>query len=917
MNGSPPLDYRVGTFATFRQQMLESLIETLPGWRPPGAGTADYATVLVELWAYVADVLTFYQERIANEAFLPTATGADSLRRLAELVRYRPLPGSAASTMLAFNLAKDTTVTIPARLRASSRAARGKPAVVFETDAAIAASDRRNAIPLASTAPANQFAAIEALAVLATATALTRPREMSAVFPRLAPVLLGDAFVAPSAPDQARPDPAPRSARQVVQAELRAISAVARTAPSTVVSGHATLSAATTDTMPNPGSGALGVRAVAFRGLNLGLRQGGFLLIVDSYDTDGVPTDNGRVREIVGVEEDRRAKTTSVSWLEDTAYVYRSADPAVYAFGVEASPFGHDAPAWLSLSPYLTQKTVAGHANTPAYPDNWDTPPNSFLPDAHDDPHEVLLDRGVDIAPHTPAAPSLAVLVDTDAAARPYQTFAVRSADRVSVARCTVSGKVSRLRLSAPIRTGVFARRTTLVLTQTRPLELFDLRALPERVTGARLVLAGTDSGLARGDQVVIQGRESLDPDGQPGDVVSETAVIDLATPDAASGTTTVILHSVLQHAYTRSTTQMLANVVSASHGETIRQEILGSGNGGPLQSFVLRKTPLTYLRAADADRGVRAALEVAVDGVLWQEVPTLFGAPPGARAYSLDQDGAGTSTVRFGDTSARPPAGSGNIRATYRRGLGSAGNLDPGAVVSLTDARPGLRSVTNAVVSAGGSDPETGDEIRANAPKSIRTLGRVVALGDYPAAATSFPGVAMARAEWQPADSGVGSRFVVRLTVAGPDRQILDPAAVTLLRRYLDARRDPNVPLRIVPYTPVYVTVTVTVDVDDNYGRNAAIQAVRQVLSPTRNPDGSSGYFARLGFGDAVHLSAVYAAAAAVPGIRHATVDTLRERSEPAGTIDDHILVLPNGLAVVDAGALTVQLGQGGVDDS
>ena len=54
---------------------------------------SDYQTMFVELWAYLADVLTFYQERIANEAFLGTATQRDSLLRLVSLIDYRPSPG--------------------------------------------------------------------------------------------------------------------------------------------------------------------------------------------------------------------------------------------------------------------------------------------------------------------------------------------------------------------------------------------------------------------------------------------------------------------------------------------------------------------------------------------------------------------------------------------------------------------------------------------------------------------------------------------------------------------------------------------------------------------------------------------------------------------------------------------------------
>src|SRR5207247_831372 len=62
----------------------------------------DYAIGLLDLWAALADVLTFYQERYANEAFLRTATQRESIARLARLLDYRLAPGAAATTQLAF-----------------------------------------------------------------------------------------------------------------------------------------------------------------------------------------------------------------------------------------------------------------------------------------------------------------------------------------------------------------------------------------------------------------------------------------------------------------------------------------------------------------------------------------------------------------------------------------------------------------------------------------------------------------------------------------------------------------------------------------------------------------------------------------------------------------------------------------------
>ena len=68
----------------------------------------------------IADILTFYQERIANEGYLRTARLRDSVLRMARLLDYQLQPGVAAMALLAFTLDKDATLTIPVGLRVQS-----------------------------------------------------------------------------------------------------------------------------------------------------------------------------------------------------------------------------------------------------------------------------------------------------------------------------------------------------------------------------------------------------------------------------------------------------------------------------------------------------------------------------------------------------------------------------------------------------------------------------------------------------------------------------------------------------------------------------------------------------------------------------------------------------------------------------
>ncbi len=174
INNSPGLsaiNYRIGTFTSFRRAMLDRVAAiTLPdpetpnpfaGWHEGTDG--DYHTLLIELWAYLADILTFYQERIANEAYIGTATQRDSLMRLAQLIDYRPSPGAGASGVVACTVAKGNVVTLPAGYRVSSRPVPGRSAAVFETSAALTARAEHSAIKPSAVAQTNQFAQISTL----------------------------------------------------------------------------------------------------------------------------------------------------------------------------------------------------------------------------------------------------------------------------------------------------------------------------------------------------------------------------------------------------------------------------------------------------------------------------------------------------------------------------------------------------------------------------------------------------------------------------------------------------------------------------------------------------------------------------------------------------------------------------------
>lgn len=104
--GLSAIAYRIGTHSQFKHSMLAALSDVT---RPALQGLKtrsddDFSIALLDATSTLADVLTFYQERVANESYLRTATERRSLLELARLIGYELRPGVAASTFLAFTM---------------------------------------------------------------------------------------------------------------------------------------------------------------------------------------------------------------------------------------------------------------------------------------------------------------------------------------------------------------------------------------------------------------------------------------------------------------------------------------------------------------------------------------------------------------------------------------------------------------------------------------------------------------------------------------------------------------------------------------------------------------------------------------------------------------------------------------------
>ncbi len=244
------------------------------------------------------------------------------------------------------------------------------------------------------------------------------------------------------------------------------------------------------------------------------------------------------------------------------------------------------------------------------------------------------------------------------------------------------------------------------------------------------------------------------------------------------------------------------ANVALATHGETVSQ-ILGAGNAAtPFQRFELKQLPLTY-RAAANELGASPELTVRVDDIAWKLRDSMFGAASRERAYTLQTDEQGRNFVLFGDglRGARPSSGVNNVRATYRKGLGVAGNVAAESLTQPTQRPLGMKGVSNPLPAEGGTDPEDAEQARQSMPLMTRTLGRAVSLLDYEDFARAFSGVAKARAQVLQLPSGP----TIAITIAGPGESLISPDSPVWinLAAALADNGDPHVAVRLLAHQP------------------------------------------------------------------------------------------------------------------
>jgi hypothetical protein len=888
--GLSAIAYRVGTHSTFR----ETLHARLSGSGQPALNglttrdNNDFSIALLDAWAMVGDVLTFYTERVANEAYLRTATERLSVLELARLINYELRPGVAAGTYLAFTI-EDTPgaggqalaigtsaqvalellppIKIAAGVKVQSIPGPGEQAQTFETTEEIEARPEWNAIKPRLTQPQTKSSFwSKSLFFEGTANDLKK----------------GDQILLLSGGNTL---PLPRKVLNVTTDDEAKTTRVDFDLPTAALPAY-----------QRPA----------------GLPEGE----VDEF-APKTPLSKEVTQQIIGEkwkEEDLAALISTQRWnanalttniKNEIAEQTKNAQPQAFVYREKAAVFGYNAP-----------KKPVYKGNVPDDPENW----AEWSLDPSEDEKLIYLDRAYEaITPGSYITVRKGKLAKTiqvvDVTTEPRTAYSISSKstlltlaeswwtilpEEVEFGRKDRKGKKQKL-VSKQSRStrdlGDLRDVAVYVQSESVPLSQLpiDTPLRPNNVLANGVTLDGPYFGLKSGQRIVLKGEK----DTLRGVYGSET--LTLKTVEVEAGFTVVTFNESLAYPYVRKTVTINANVAAATHGETVAETLGGGDATQAFQRFTLKQPPLTYISASTAT-GAASTLEVRVNDVLWTEVPDFFGHGPEERIYTTQLDDNGNTTVIFGDgvTGARLPTGLENVKAKYRKGIGLGGLVKADQLTQLMTRPFGVKGVTNPLAASGAADREQLEEARRNAPLTVLTLGRIVSLQDYEDFARTFSGIDKALATW----TWFGEKRGVFVTIAGPGGAEVTESS-ELYNNLVSAMGSSGnllVPLQVKSYQSGLFRVTASLKIDPAYIPEKVLADAEQKLRDEFS-------FENRSFGQPVHLSEVFTVLQQVTGVIAVNITALY-RSNESSALNQHIAAavpLPTRTQVLPAEILTL----------
>ena len=712
--GLPALRYRAGTHSTFLETMEAALSRDR---RLDGLSTredSDASIALLDAWATVGDVLTFYQERIANEGYLATATERRSTLELANLVGYRPRPGVSASVFMAYTLDKDAVTTIPAGALARSVPADGEAQQAFETSEPLDAQARWNNLQVRLTRPHTKKSILSERAVYLKGVVST----LHVNDPILVQFAKGDTALCRIVEITA--DPAGVYTKVSLQEwsgslrfQLDTITQIAnelrpflRVEEFGVAFGNATVKA------------VLPVLRQAVESLDTATSETYFQIVEDGYDQiiamitahppraakakdwlDGMLARFENILDKSGTHTPP-SRTVTADWIVSQAGLlapaslapaseYHRADSLQVLFngtlqsralrsaarisGPALAALSAFRPGFrVSLAPALANASVTptpdirvysvtrtalfGHnagprATTTQNSQTFTTTWDDW-PLPHPDAKNLDLEKEFDgIDSNT--------LVAIQQGSGGYDVRELSSVTTVARADYGLAGKVTRLAFQADVLQGLGTTISTLrqakVFLGTGLLPLAE-QPVTDPVCGSdpAIELDGLYDGLTPGRWIILSG-ERDDTDGTSG--IQATELLLLAdiqhdvSPDLPGDRIHTFLRPVVPSAYCfKRGTVKIYGNVVKATNGETRKEVLGSGDGSVLFQQFALKQPPLTYLTAPTASGSESSLHVFVNDVEWHETDTPVGLAPVDRRFFTKTSDDGVTTVLFGN---------------------------------------------------------------------------------------------------------------------------------------------------------------------------------------------------------------------------------------------------------------------------
>ena len=687
----PHFNYRIGTYGSIREWLLNRINQTpnLQNWthRAPD----DPAIALLEGASILGDILTFYQETYANEAFLRTARWRESISDLVRLLGYRFSPAVGGNATFAFEIKKDEPVVIPAGFPLKATLEEFPKPSDFETTEEITAYpwlSRFNLYrPLTdgnTTKDTTEFYIFEP-------EQLIDPLDLK-VGDRL---VIGSLDIILALPDMHNV--------RFGSSQIVIIDSIREQHGQKIYKLKGSL---------KPGTNASSLTAYKLGRL---FHHFGYNSAASIVDTTKPVTSTATVTAATSTTPAKTETTSSIPTI--TVPLKR---PLANTSG--SSSLATVTPA-VNDKDFPLESEIPDLANLP------------FMIQGDFYESDVFKVSGVCIS--TLESIKTVTLKWGSVSGTVSQLGLINKLDAYFSGSYSIDITTARFHEITSQALTIKAAKTETTAATGNTLNFYGTAEQVKTLDGRRIMLETPD-----GDPRIVA-------------VTQVPATFDGATESLPVLRPIMLSEEVTYADFPNETpvTTVFGNLADGDEGKTLSEASLGSGNATQVfQNFKIPKAPLTYHIVPENTPSETPEAEIYVDGRMWARVDSFFERKANEQIYIVREDALGNSWAQFGDgkTGARLTNGVNNVTVIFRLGSGAYGPLKADTKVQASAKIKNLDKIGMLMVASGGSKPEDGENARTAAPGKVQSLGRIVSLKDFESEAAAIPGVASVSAAWQ-----------------------------------------------------------------------------------------------------------------------------------------------------------------------